>query len=155
MPQHIDIELTFIIRSDMIPPKCSHIENDTYEVKFELLKNLSLNVIAGTYNDDLDPLFDCGSGPPDMVIGLNAGLFAYKSWSSVIEFMSTREGVVGVFTDYNEHSGSNCASLGMGCARDTLCINPFRQPRAMPVQCMNLPQFSNGFMYVFNHQELE
>jgi len=57
--------------------------------------------------------------------------------------------------DYNEHSGVNCAKLGGWRAAQSLDVNPFRQPRAMPVYCMNLPQFSNGFMYVFNEQDLE
>ena len=61
----------------------------------------------------------------------------------------------GVFTDYNEHSAMNCSTLGGGKARESLKVNPFRQPRAMPVYSMNLPQFSNGFMYVDNEQELD
>ena len=153
LPKDILIEMIFVCREDMIPPKCSHVFGGRH--KYDLTANLSLELVAGTYNDGLDPLFDCGSGGPDMVIGLNAGLFAYKSWRSVVEFITSSEGVVGVFTDYNEHSGTNCASLGGEKARESLIINPFRQPRAMPVNCMNLPQFSNGFIYVFNEQVLD
>lgn len=117
-------------------------------------KNLKLTVTSGTYGDDLCPDFDLG-GRPDMIIGMNAGLFAYPSWNSVISYLREHREVVAVFTDYNEHSGTNCASLGGANGRETLCINPFRQPRAMPVFSMNLPQVSNGFIYVYNHQELE
>lgn len=92
---------------------------------------------------------------PDMVVALNASLFAYKSWRSVVDYLYYNKGVVGVFSDYNEYSGVNCAALGGGKSRESLCMNPFRQPRAMPVYSMNLPQFSNGFLYVFNKQELE
>eukprot|EP00970_Alexandrium_tamarense_P005644 scaffold931_cov200-Alexandrium_tamarense.AAC.32 len=42
------------------------------------------------------------------------------------------------------------SGLGGGKARDILVMSPFRQPRAMPEHCMRLPQFSNGFLYVFN-----
>ena len=62
---------------------------------------------------------------------------------------------MGVFTDYNEHRGANCVALGGGDARDILCVNPFCQPRAIPVYSMKLPQLSNGFMYVYNDQELD
>lgn len=140
----------------MLPPKSRNdgTTNSPF-LELRLTSSLTLLVVSGTYGDDLDPNFDCGSGPPDMIIGLNAGLFAYESWRSVINYLHQHKGVVGVFTDYNEHSGMNCASLGGSRSRESLMVNPFRQPRAMPVMSMNLPQFSNGFMYVYNAQELE
>mmetsp|Transcript_51260 Transcript_51260/g.76745 ORF Transcript_51260/g.76745 Transcript_51260/m.76745 type:complete len:144 (-) Transcript_51260:11-442(-) len=142
----------------MLPPKCrthSTHNNRGYSMRLNLTNNLTLLIVSGTYGASLDPNFDCGSGPPDMIVGMNAGLYAYESWRSVVAYLDSNQGVVGVFTDYNEHSGMNCASLGGGKARDSLCVNPFRQPRAMPVYCMNLPQFSNGFIYVYNEQELD
>jgi hypothetical protein len=81
--------------------------------------------------------------------------FAYETWRSVVTFLYHNKGVVGVFTDYNEYSGVNCAGLAGHESRQSLCMNPFRQPRAMPVYSMNLPQFSNSFLYVFNPQELD
>ena len=121
-----------------------------------LCSNLNISVVCGTYGGSLDPKFDCGTaGPPDMVMGLNAGLYAYESWRSVVTFLHHNPGIVGVFTDYNEYSGVNCAGLAGQVGRESLCVNPFRQPRAMPVYSMNLPQFSNGFLYVVNAQELE
>lgn len=164
LPQDLEIELTFIVRADMLPPKCRS-ENSTqshqgFDMKLDHANNLTLNltllVKSGTYGDELNPLFgDVGTGPPDMLIGLNAGLFAYKSWSSVVSFCHDNPSVVAVFTDYNEHSGVNCAGLGGGQARESLTVNPFRQPLALPVFCFNLPQLSNGFFYVFNEQELD
>jgi len=142
------VELVFVVRQDMLPPKAQK----SLE-RLQLTSNLCVRVVSGTYGgDNLDPNFDCGSGAPDMIVGLNAGLFAYESWRSVIEYLYVHDGVVGVFTDYNEHSGMNCASLG---GSSDLHLNPFRQPRAMPVYSMNLPQFSNGFIYIYNEQELE
>lgn len=160
LPEDIKLELVFIVRKDMLPPKCKTIESRSRngsDVKIELLENLTLILKSGTYCDNLDPSFDCGSGPPDMVVGMNAGLFAYKSWRNVVEYLnsSKNRGVVGVFTDYNEHSATNCASLGGGSCRESIHINPFRQPRAMPVHSMNLPQFSNSFIYVYNEQQLD
>ena len=153
----------------MLPPKCSNnIEDDSrFSIKIELTTNLTVGAVSGTYGQRhdgnnsassekfLDPNFDCGTGPPDMVVALNAGLYAYESWRSVVNYLYCNKGVIGVFTDYNEYSGVNCAALGGGNARETLAVNPFRQPLAMPVYSMNLPQFSNGFFYVFNEQHLE
>ena len=164
----------------MLPTKCRTInsrsdkdDDDRFLLRVEMTSNLTVGVVGGTYggerkNDScsstinksksatiLDPNFDCGSGPPDMVIAMNAGLYAYESWRSVVDFLYHNKGVVGVFTDYNEYSGVHCAGLGGAESRESLCINPFRQPLAMPVYSMNLPQFSNGFFYVFNAQELD
>ena len=109
--------------------------------------------MEGTYGDSVNPDLDCGSriGPPSMVLAFNAGLYAYDSWCSVLKYLKANPNVVGVMTDYNEWSGLQCASLGGNC--DTLRMNPFRQPRAMPVHSMNLPQFCNAFMHTINLQE--
>lgn len=156
LPDDYSAELVFVVRKDMLPPKSRVYESiNTPFLELQLTDNLKLLVVSGTYGDDLDPNFDCGSGPPDMIIGLNAGFFAYESWRSVVTYLYEHSGVVGVFTDYNEHSGMHCASLGGAKSRESLCVNPFRQPRAMPVMSMRLPQFSNGFMYAFNIQEIE
>lgn len=156
LPQDLHVELVFIVRHDMLPSAYkSESDGKTHRMKIKMGLNLTIIIESGIYNESLDPNFDCGTGPPDMVIGLNAGLYAYKSWRSVIDYLNCYKGVIGVFTDYNEYSGVNCASLGGTKARETLVINPFRQPHALPVYSMNLPQFSNGFMYAINAQELD
>mmetsp|Transcript_54652 Transcript_54652/g.132730 ORF Transcript_54652/g.132730 Transcript_54652/m.132730 type:complete len:305 (+) Transcript_54652:120-1034(+) len=162
LPEEINVEIVMIVRKDMLPPSHRQQQHEgkngegSLLLRVELASNLTVGIAAGSYGDpsSLDPTFDLG-GPPDMVIALNAGLFAYESWRSVVEYLDHNRGVVGVFTDYNEHSGVNCASLGGIQSRNSLAMNPFRQPRAMPVYSMNLPQFSNGFFYVFNEQDVE
>mmetsp|Transcript_165 Transcript_165/g.316 ORF Transcript_165/g.316 Transcript_165/m.316 type:complete len:678 (+) Transcript_165:180-2213(+) len=149
MPQNIAIEMTWIVREDMFPEN----RNERH-LSLQLTTNLKLSIILGTYGDSLNPDFDMG-GPPDMIIGMNAGLFAYESWRHVISYLNRNKNILGVFTDYNEHSGMNCASLGGWKSANSLRMNPFRQMRAMPVYCMNLPQFSNGFFYIFNEQEVD
>eukprot|EP00957_Ditylum_brightwellii_P134026 10218778-Ditylum_brightwellii.AAC.2 len=67
-------------------------------------------VVSGTYGVSLEPNFDCGSGPPDMIVGINAG----------------------VFMNYDKYSGMNYASLGRGKTRASLYANPICQPCAMP-----------------------
>jgi hypothetical protein len=155
------VELVFVVRQDMLPSHyVSTYSDDRFTLRVEMLRNLTVGVVSGTYgdtssDDGIDPNFDCGTGPPDMIMALNAGIYAYESWRTVVNYLDRNSGVVGVFTDYNEYSGVNCAALGGSDARESLVMNPFRQPLAMPIYSMNLPQFSNGFFYVFNAQELD
>ena len=134
----------------MLPARCR--SGFTFPHDTPTTKN-SITVVSGTYNDSLDPNFDCG-GKPDVVFAMNAGIYAYESWRFVVEYLE-KSGCLGIFTDYNEYSGLNCASLGGRKCRDSLSVNPFRQPLALPVYSMNLPQFANGFFYVFNEQDME
>ena len=86
-----------------------------------------------------------------MVVGLNAGILAYPSWRHLVSYLDSHPQTPAVFTDYNEHSAVHCAaSVGGLRSVRSVHVNPFRQPRAMPVRCMNLPQFSNGFVYACN-----
>ena len=150
------LELVFVVRKDMLPVSLVGQRGDgTYGLDLEISKWLRVRVVEGTYGDSINPDLDCGSriGPPDMVMAFNAGLYAYESWRSVLKYLELHPNVVGVFSDYNEWSGLQCASLGGN--RETLRMNPFRQPRAMPVYSMNLPQFCNGFLYAINPQELD
>ncbi|KAL7559501.1 hypothetical protein ACA910_010315 [Epithemia clementina (nom. ined.)] len=154
LPDDLHLELVFVVRPDMLPESMRASDSKEHTIKFG--EKLQIRVLSGTYGYSLDPLFDCGrSGSPDMVVAFNAGLYAYESWRSVVEFLQRNKSAIGVFTDYNEWSGVQCASLGGGESRKSLTINPFRQPRAMPVYSMNLPQFSNGFIYVFNQQSMQ
>lgn len=150
LPPDLSLHLVFVVRQDMLPENVRSKMSHKFEVP--LHERLVVTLVAGTYGDSLDPDFDC-NGSPDLVVAFNAGLFAYPSWRNVVEFLHRKPSVVGLFTDYNEMSGAQCASLGN--SRESVQMNPFRQPRAMPVYSMNLPQFSNGFIYVFNPQELD
>jgi hypothetical protein len=149
LPSHFVLELVFVVRHDMLPPSLRELPRG---YSFSLGDQLRMFIVSGTYGDSLHPDFDCGTGPPDMILAYNAGLFAHESWRSVLYYLYSHSGVVGVFTDYNEFSGIQCASLGGRHSRMSLRVNPFRQPRAMPVYSMNLPQCCNGFLYVFNEQ---
>jgi hypothetical protein len=158
LPDDIKLELVFIIRQDMLPTYCQHGNGGSpskFSMELKMDQQLTIYLVSGTYGDTLDPRFDCGTGVPDMLLALNAGLYAYESWRSVVAYLYENPGIVGVFSDYNEYSGVNCAAMGGEQSRNSLSINPFRQPLALPVYSMNLPQFSNGFIYVFNQQKLE
>jgi hypothetical protein len=162
LPRDFRLELVFCIRPDMLPsssatiPTTSDKQSSIYAA--QLTETLSVVVVSGIYGDEssLHPHWDCGSGPPDIVLAYNAGLYAYDSWRPVISYLYTHGNVLGIFTDYNEHSAVQCASrIGGHVCRNSVRVNPFRQPRAMPVYSMNLPQFSNGFLYVVNPATLD
>ncbi len=150
LPQNVSLQLVFVVRQDMLPDNVR--ANMSNELEIPLHERLVVTLVGGTYGDSLDPDFDC-HGSPDIVVAFNAGLFAYPSWRNVVEYLHRKPSVIGMFTDYNEMSGAQCASLGN--SRESVQMNPFRQPRAMPVYSMNLPQFANGFIYVFNPQTLD
>lgn len=150
------LELVFVVRKDMLPQSLARRRSDgAYGLDLEISEWLHVYIVEGTYGNSINPDLDCGSriGSPDMVMAFNAGLYAYESWRSVLKYLQAHLSVVGVFSDYNEWSGLQCASLGGN--RESLRMNPFRQPRAMPVYSMNLPQFTNGFLYAINTQELD
>lgn len=152
LPQDMPLDLCFIVRDDMLPPMVrSSVDKRRYSIRLGD-GTTRIRIFTGTYGGSLDPDFDLG-GAPDVVFAFNAGLYAYESWRSVIEYLD-KKGFPAIFTDYNEFSGLNCSSLGKAKCRESLCINPFRQPRSMPVYSMNLPQFTNGFIYVMNEQVL-
>lgn len=155
LPEDFVLELTFVVHHDMQPSSERNHASHGAAMVDNLTPSMRIVIAHGSYGDSLNPNFDCGSGRPDMIMAFNAGLFAYESWRSVVSYLDHHKDVVGVFTDYNEFSGVQCASLGGAKSRNSLTVNPFRQPRAMPVYCMNLPQFSNGFLYVFNEQSIE
>ena len=161
LPRNFHLELVFCIRPDMLPESSATLEpsstsSSTTIYSGQLTETLRVVVVSGIYGDDIHPHWDCGSGPPDILFAYNAGLYAYDSWRPVISYLYQHGNVLGIFTDYNEHSAVQCASRigGYGC-RNSVRVNPFRQPRAMPVYSMNLPQFCNGFLYVVNQASLE
>jgi hypothetical protein len=138
MPTDFSLELVFVVRDDMLPESLKkkdlqQTDKSKGGVVIKLCDNLCVYIVSGTYGDSIDPNFDCGTGAPDIVVAFNAGLYAYASWRSVLRFLDVHRGVVGIFSDYNEYSGLGCASLGGAKSRESLCVNPFRQPRAMPV----------------------
>jgi hypothetical protein len=170
LPPDFYIDLVFCIRPDMIPisfqqayDQSSSSSKVLYSV--QLTDTLHVRVVVGIYGDEssLHPNFDCGSSssggssssPPDMIMAYNAGLYAYESWRYMIEYLYHHTNVIGVCSDYNEHSAVQCASIlgGIQC-QNSVIVNPFRQPRAMPVCSMNLPQYSNSFLYVVNEQTM-
>ena len=55
---------------------------------------------------------DVRQGPPDLIVGFNAGLYAYKSWTQTVLYVLSSK-TAAVFTDYNEHSGTRaCTTVG-------------------------------------------
>jgi hypothetical protein len=67
----------------MLPPHCR--SGFSFTLDTPTTKN-SVTVVSGTYNESLDPNFDCG-GKPDVVFAMNAGIYAYESWRFVVEYL--------------------------------------------------------------------
>ena len=166
LPTDFGIELVFCIRPDMIPMSLvstqrSHSDQGPSKVLYtaQLMNTIHISIVCGIYGDEssLHPNWDCGGGPPDMIMAYNAGLYAYDSWRHMIDYLyHPNTNAIGICSDYNEHSAVQCAAILGGMAgQNSVVRNPFRQPRAMPVYSMNLPQYSNSFLYVVNEQSLE
>jgi len=72
--ESIQIDMTWIVREDMLPQN----SKGGKSLSLQLTSNVTLTIVAGTYGESLDPDFDL-NGSPDMIVGLNAGLYAYES----------------------------------------------------------------------------
>ena len=178
LPPNFTIELVFCIRPDMLPASLVAKQHDTNDsssfprtdrsadkrsskilYSVQLMKTIHISIVCGIYGDEtsLHPNLDCGGGPPDMIMAYNAGIYAYESWRYMIDYLyHPNTNTIGICSDYNECSAVQCAAIlgGIDC-QNGVVLNPFRQPRAMPVYSMNLPQYSNSFLYVVNEQSLE
>ena len=59
----------------MLPETCNeYLENGVRGLRVDLAPNLTILVQSGTYNETMDPNFDCGTGPPDMVLLIHVHL---------------------------------------------------------------------------------
>ena len=80
LPIDVMIEMVFIVRDDILPLNCgSPGYGRTYKMSIDVTPNVSLLIQSSMYYETLDPSFDCGSGPPNMLVAVKAALFAYNS----------------------------------------------------------------------------
>ena len=118
-----EIELTMVVRADCVPPR---LKGRLGQCRREMADlpgtRLTIEFAEGSYGQDLNPDEDVGGGPPDMIVGFNAGLYAYKSWTHTVLYVLSSN-TLAVFTDYNEHSGTSCAKLGGAAVARTMSGN--------------------------------
>ncbi|CAK9213265.1 unnamed protein product [Sphagnum troendelagicum] len=91
---------------------------------------------------------------PHLIFAANAGIAAFPSWRPTIELIETLQ-VPAFFTDYCEEaaflaSQSVAALMQRSQVSFDVQVNPFRQPLAPSNKELDLPTFSNGFIFGFS-----
>jgi hypothetical protein len=89
-PEPERVELTMVVRADCVPPR----HRGGRLARFARARGtivgcagLSIGFAEGTYGESLDPDTDVGAGPPDLIVGFNAGLYAYSSWTHTLMYL--------------------------------------------------------------------
>lgn len=106
----------------------------------------------GLYHDRYSEL---GRMPPDLIFAANAGIAAFSSWHPSIVLIESLD-VPALYTDYCEEAAvlatqtiqyvtqGNHPSLAF-----PVQVNPFRQPLSPSNKVLDLPTFSNAFIFGF------
>ncbi|GAB1606198.1 zinc finger MYND domain-containing protein 15-like isoform X1, partial [Argonauta hians] len=93
---------------------------------------------------------------PHFLIGFNAGLGAYQSWTNTLKKLK-KENIAAYFTEYCQHShdwSAMCLKrLKCGIRLTTPIINPFRSPVRMFSDDNCLPSYSNAFLSHLEYEE--
>ncbi|KAJ3288744.1 hypothetical protein HK104_007993 [Borealophlyctis nickersoniae] len=90
-----------------------------------------------------------GTDKPDLVIAMNAALFATPTWSHTLQYLIQSKQRMA-FTETMEQNvevvKKNLAMIGAGLSAGPV-VNPFRQPVWQYKRETNLPGWSNGFVF--------
>ncbi|KAI5078428.1 hypothetical protein GOP47_0006099 [Adiantum capillus-veneris] len=91
--------------------------------------------------------------PPDIIFAPNAGVAAFPSWIPTLELIYKLQ-VPSIFTDFCEEAtmlALKCIQKVLDCELSIpMQINPFRQPMTPPCKVMELPTYSNCFLFGIN-----
>ncbi|XP_014767908.1 zinc finger MYND domain-containing protein 15 isoform X1 [Octopus bimaculoides] len=95
---------------------------------------------------------------PHFVIGFNAGLGAYKSWTETLKRLH-KENIAAYFTEFCQHShdwsAMSLKKLKSGIRLTTPIINPFRSPVRMFSDENCLPSYSNAFLSHLEYENID
>ncbi|KAJ8637788.1 hypothetical protein MRB53_012055 [Persea americana] len=87
---------------------------------------------------------------PDIIVASNAGIAAYSDWLPTIELIREID-VPAIFSDFCEeaaHLAARCISAVSGRPLTVpIQVNPFRQPMAVEDTVLDLPCYSNCFLF--------
>jgi hypothetical protein len=90
------------------------------------------------------------SRPPDLIFAANAGVAAFPSWHRTIQLIESLD-VPALFTDYCEEAAVLAVeTITRGSHRSLafpVQVNPFRQPLSPSHKDLDLPTFSNAFIF--------
>lgn len=114
--------------------------------------SVTMSLWRGLYHDRHAEL----GAPPDLIFAANAGLAAFSSWHPTLRLIESLN-VPALFTDYCEEAAVMAVqtiqylSLGRhsGLAIP-VHVNPYRQPLSSSHSDLDLPTFSNGFIFRMN-----
>ncbi|KAH7435674.1 hypothetical protein KP509_06G074800 [Ceratopteris richardii] len=112
---------------------------------------VNIKMWKGLYHDVYEELAE--GFPPDIIFAPNAGLAAFSSWIPTLKLIKGLQSPT-VFTDFCEEA----STLACKCIQEVLeCqlivpmqINPFRQPMTPSCKVMELPTYSNCFVFGIN-----
>eukprot|EP00249_Psilotum_nudum_P022283 c28454_g1_i1 orf=312-2213(+) len=110
-------------------------------------ERLKVTFVKGLYQEEANSL-----PSPQVVVAFNSGLETYTSWMGALEVIKA-QAVSAFFTDNTE---TCCANAKQVLRATGLHIsypvtpNPFRSPVRKQMPSVNLPGFSNGFVFGVN-----
>ncbi|KAJ4799484.1 Zinc finger MYND domain-containing protein 15 [Rhynchospora pubera] len=108
---------------------------------------LTLKLRKGLYHDLYSDI--TMDTKPDIIVAPNAGIAAYSTWLPTLELIKGM-GLPAVFTDYCEEAAylaSLCIGSVLGHTPEPIQVNPFRQPMPVEETALNLPCYSNCFIF--------
>ncbi|PIN02617.1 hypothetical protein CDL12_24868 [Handroanthus impetiginosus] len=154
IPYHRDgerIDLYAYAKCNQMDCHCKHsFGNHTERVTTCHSGAITLRLHRGCYHDCYKELLKDSS--PHIIIAPNAGIAAYTSWLPTLELINEIN-VPAMFSDYCEeasHLAASCISSAAGTApKIQIQINPFRQPLCVEEGALNLPCYSNCFLFGF------
>ncbi|KAL4201184.1 hypothetical protein AMTRI_Chr02g214890 [Amborella trichopoda] len=106
-----------------------------------------VSLVRGLYQEEMGYL-----PSPHVVVALNSGLESCPSWGEALEMIETRN-LPAYFTEFSELSCSNAKQVLRGAGLHVtypVTPNPFRSPVRIQGASINLPSFSNGFVFGVN-----
>ncbi|MCO5579481.1 hypothetical protein L7F22_033336 [Adiantum nelumboides] len=134
-------------------PKCSDgdCECKSPSAKEPLNCRVTVKIWAGLYHDVYKQVAE--TFRPDFIFAPNAGVAAFSSWVPTMELIHRLQ-VPAIFTDFCEEAtilASKCIQEVLQCeVTIPMQINPFRQPITPPCKVMELPTYSNCFLFGIN-----
>ncbi|GLJ30596.1 hypothetical protein SUGI_0605830 [Cryptomeria japonica] len=127
-------------------------EDHMYDTTSVQCKNqpstMALRFWKGLYHERFEDIKKVS--PPHFIFAPNAGIAAYHSWLLTIKLISELH-VPAVFTDYCEEAAFLAIRCISSIHEDPLAlplqINPFRQPIIIENAVLDIPTYSNSFLF--------
>lgn len=94
-----------------------------------------------------------GQDPPDLIIALNAGLLHHEEWAGALRFLASAEATIYCTEPLEQMAvavGMNAHMVG-GRLMAPIQPNPFKQPIFDYKTNVNIPAWSNAFLFAFGN----